>query len=107
LVPSAADASVIQVPAYSDLKLHDLGDGSGPMLTARLWGIANAPPYFHHGHFTTMRQAVMAHGGEALPQREAFGRLSALDQDALIEFLKTFQVLPPSSDRRAPPTRRD
>ena len=46
---------------------------------------------------TTMRQAVLAHGGEALEQREAFRQLSAPDQDALIEFLKTLQVLPPGT----------
>jgi cytochrome c peroxidase len=93
LTPSAA--GVIDVPLYSDLKLHDLGDGTGPMLTARLWGIGNAPPYFHHGHFTTMRQAVLAHGGEAQEQCAAFAALPAAARDALIEFLKTLQVLPP------------
>ena len=97
LTPSIADRDVVQVPAYSDFKRHDLGDAGGPFLTARLWGIANAPPYFHHGLFTTMRQAVLAHGGEALEQREAFRQLSAPDQDALIEFLKTLQVLPPGT----------
>jgi CxxC motif-containing protein (DUF1111 family) len=86
---------VIDVPLYSDLKLHDLGDGAGPILTARLWGVANAPPYFHHGHFTTMRQAVLAHGGDAQEQCAAFAALPAADRDALIEFLKTLQVLPP------------
>ena len=42
-----------------------------------------------------MRQAVLAHGGEAAPVRAAFVALTAEEQDGLIEFLKTLQVLPP------------
>jgi cytochrome c peroxidase len=60
-------------------------------------GFANEPPYFHHGRFTTIRQAVMAHAGEALEQRRAYERLSKYEQDAVIEFLKTLQVLPPGT----------
>ena len=62
-----------------------------------MWGAANEPPYFHHGLFTTMRQAVLAHAGEALNERQAFQRLEAPEQDALVEFLKSLQVLPPGT----------
>jgi hypothetical protein len=51
----------------------------------------------HHGKFTTARQAVEAHNGEALTQREAFDTLSTAQQNDLIEFLKSLQVLPPGS----------
>jgi hypothetical protein len=44
-----------------------------------------------------MRQAVLAHGGEAAHTREAFTKLSTSEQDDLIEFLKTLQVLPPGT----------
>ena len=71
--------------------------GSAKALTARLWGLANQSPYFHHGQFTTMRQAIFAHAGEALAQRNAFERLGKGEQDGLIEFLKSLQVLPPSA----------
>jgi len=47
--------------------------------------------------FTTMRTAILAHAGEALEQRTAFQQLARYDQDALIEFLKSLQVLPPSA----------
>jgi len=120
LLPSPSDPSVIVVPAYTDLKLHDITDpadrdanealdlnqparspkfaaGNRKFLTRRLWGVANQPPYFHHGVFTTMRQAVLAHAGEAAEQRKAFERLPTDEQDALIEFLKSLQVLPPGS----------
>jgi cytochrome c peroxidase len=62
-----------------------------------LWGAANEPPYFHHGLFTTLREAVVAHSGEALAQRQAFERLLPPDQDALLKFLDTLQVLPPGT----------
>jgi len=115
------DASgVVYVPAFTDLKLHDICTGlndpniepldmqepNGSMgffagnrkfITKKLWGAANEPPFFHHGQFTTMRQAIQAHGGEAENERQAFGVLSAYEQAAIIEFLKTLQVLPPGT----------
>lgn len=65
-----------------------------PFLTKRLWGCANEPPFFHHGLFTTLRQSVLGHNGEALGERRAFQTLTEYEQDSLIEFLKTLQVLP-------------
>jgi hypothetical protein len=66
----------------------------------------------HHGKFTTMREAVLAHSGEALASRQAFEALSPYDRDCLIEFLKTLQVLPPglagpAIDERGRPGRPD
>jgi len=114
---------VVYVPAFTDLKLHDIttgpGDpnregldmnqpagspgffaGNGKFLTRKLWGTANEPPFFHHGQYTTLRQAVLAHAGEADALgagEQAFKALATHDQDALIEFLKTLQVLPPGT----------
>jgi hypothetical protein len=110
---------VVAVRAFTDFKLHDISDPNDPnaepldmnevpwspkfragnqkFLTKRLWGAANEPPYFHNGLFTTMRQAVLAHSGEALKSRQAFQQAPADDQNALIEFLKTLQVLPPGT----------
>ncbi len=120
LRPAEPAGGVILVPSYTDFKLHDITDPDDPadaetidmnqslvspklragnrrFLTKRLWGAANEPPYFHHGRFTTLRQAVLAHHGEALAERRAFERTRPADQDALIEFLKTLQVLPPGT----------
>lgn len=109
------------VPAYTDLKLHDIttglaGDpniealdmnqppgsrgffaGNGKFITRKLWGTANEPPFFHHGMFTTLRQSVKAHDGEAKSSRLSFEALSQYEQDCVIEFLKTLQVLPPGT----------
>jgi CxxC motif-containing protein (DUF1111 family) len=102
---------------FSDLKLHDITSGpddpnrepvnqhfaagtaeffagNSRFLTARLWGLANQRPYFHHGKFTTLREAIEGHAGEALAQSSAFHALGVEDQAAIIEFLKTLQVLP-------------
>jgi hypothetical protein len=40
---------------------------------------------------------VLAHAGEALEQRLAFEQLPKIEQDSLIEFLKSLQVLPPGT----------
>jgi hypothetical protein len=108
---------VVHVPAYTDLKLHDITRGpedpnidpidlqqpagseaffagTRRFLTKRLWGVANEPPYFHHGKFTTLRQALLAHAGEADASSRAFRNLGKYEQDSLIEFLKTLKVLP-------------
>lgn len=115
------DASgTVWVEAYTDFKLHDIcepedsepldmnqpqwskrfKEGNRRFLTKRLWGAANEPPFFHHGLFTTLRQSVLAHSGEAKKSRQAFQSLRASEQDAMIEFLKTLQVLPPGTKAR-------
>lgn len=125
---------VVLVPAYSDLKLHDIttgkpscanrpelvssqgcdGDveplnlsvssdqstfsaGNGRYITRRLWGVANQHAFGHHGQYTTMRESVLAHYGEANAQRENFQALASTDQDAVIEFLKSLQILKPGT----------
>ena len=83
----------VWVPAYTDMKLHNItsgpddpnceplnmnvkaksslfAQGNCRFLTRKLWGAANEPPYFHHGLFTTMREAILAHSGEALTSRQ-------------------------------------
>jgi hypothetical protein len=108
---------VVWVEAYTDFKLHDISEpedsepldmnqpvwskkfkeGNRRFLTKRLWGAANAPNHMHNGLYTTMRSAILAHAGEALESRKAFEALPKNEQDSLIEFLKTLQVLPPGT----------
>src|SRR4029078_6630340 len=96
---------VVMVPAFTDLKLHDIttgvaGDpniepldmnqpagspvfcaGNRRFLRRKLWGAANEPPFFHHGMFTTLRQAIKAHDGEARAARIALEALGAVQHD--------------------------
>jgi hypothetical protein len=120
LQPAPGNEGIVWVPAYTDFKLHDItngssdpavepldmnvgtwsvnfGKGNGRFLTKRLWGCANEPPYFHHGLFTTLRQAVLAHSGEAFNSRRSFEQLPEYDRNSVIEFLKSLQVLPPNT----------
>ena len=41
-----------------------------------------------------MREAILAHAGEALSSERAFQNASDYERNSLIEFLKTLQVLP-------------
>ncbi|MEQ8763919.1 MAG: di-heme oxidoredictase family protein [Planctomycetota bacterium] len=110
----------VHVPAFTDFKLHDITSGPGDpnrealdmqeaagsagffagnsrFLTRKLWGVANEPPYYHHGLYTTLREAVEAHAGEAAGVMANYSALSSDEQNAIIEFLKTLQVLPPGT----------
>lgn len=108
----------IDVPAYTDLKVHnittDLPDdpnhepldmnqpagsggffaGNNRFITRKLWGIANQHSFGHHGQYTTMREVVLAHAGEARGSRLAFQALTTDQKDDVIEFLKSLQILP-------------
>jgi len=111
------------VPIFTDFKLHDITDGpadpnreplnmhyppgsvefnagNSRFLTKRLWGAANERPFFHHGKYTTLREAILAHYGEADAARAEFEALRDDERDAIIEFLKTLQVLPPGVKAR-------
>ena len=67
-------------------------------LTRKLWGFASEPPFLHHGRATLISEAILAHGGEAQEARDAFAALSQDDQAAVVEFLKTLQILPEGAD---------
>ena len=107
----------VSVPAYTDLKLHDITygpddpnreplnmhhapgseefrAGNSRFLTRKLWGAANEPPYFHHGQYTTLREAVEAHRGDAEHTYQGWMGLSDRDRNSIIEFLKSLQILP-------------
>jgi hypothetical protein len=110
-------SGVVWVEAYTDFKVHDIcepedaepldmnqpvwskkfKEGNRRFLTRRLWGASSMPNHYHHGMYTTMRRSILAHAGEALESRKAFEALPSGQRDALIEFLKTLQVLPPGT----------
>lgn len=91
---------------YTDLLLHDMGEGladhrpegraSGrEWRTPPLWGIgltkqvSEDSSYLHDGRARTLLEAVLWHGGEAEPAREAVVAMPKSDRDALIRFLES------------------
>ncbi|HLK90350.1 MAG TPA: di-heme oxidoredictase family protein [Polyangia bacterium] len=100
--PIAALAD-IDAPIYTDLLLHDMGDGLSDSLndgegaaTARTWrtapliGLRFSREYLHDGRATTLADAVMAHdgdGSEAHDSVQMFTSLTADQQTALLDFV--------------------
>ena len=105
----AADGSIL-VRAFTDLKRHVICDEQTPhycnetlvqagiptdqFITRKLWDVGNSPPYGHRGDLSTITEAILAHGGEGRPSRQAFEALSAQQQAEIVEFLKSLQVVP-------------
>jgi CxxC motif-containing protein (DUF1111 family) len=108
---------IISVPAYTDFKLHDICSGADDpnaetidqnqpagspgffagnryFLTKRLWNTGSSPNHFHHGKYTTIRESIMAHAGEARSSQTNFANLDSYGQGSIVEFLKTLRVLP-------------
>ena len=85
-----------RVDAYSDFLLHDVGTGDGiiqgdalgnELRTAPLWGISESAPYLHDGSASTIESAIEHHGNQAAAAREAYGRLSRAESEAVLAFL--------------------
>ena len=92
---------------YSDLLLHDMGDGLADFRpdgsadgfewrTTPLWGLRLVPEFLdgkafflHDGRARTLEEAIEFHGGEAKVASDAFTALSQDEKDALIVFLKS------------------
>ena len=113
------------VRAYTDLKRHNLCDDPGPdairwfcneqlaqgrpdqdgkpgtefFLTRKLWDVGNTAPYGHRGDISTITEAILLHGGEGRASRDAFAGLTVDDQEAIVTFLKTLQVVTTNSKR--------
>jgi hypothetical protein len=108
---------VIHVAAFTDFKLHNITSGPNDanaeplnqnqptgsrgffagnqfFLTKRLWNVGTSPNHYHHGQFTTIRESIMAHAGEAQASQQNFANLDSYGQGSIIEFLKTLKVLP-------------
>ncbi len=95
------------VPLYSDLLLHDMGevladnrpDGSAngrEWRTAPLWGLRlmrrflNGDAFLlHDGRARTVEEAILLHGGEAQAARDRFAALPAAPRSALLDFVES------------------
>jgi CxxC motif-containing protein (DUF1111 family) len=93
------------VRLYSDLLLHDMGDGLADnrpdggangreWRTAPLWGLRlvgrflnGQELYLHDGRARSLDEAVLLHGGEAQGARDRFASLGPSDRAALLDFV--------------------
>jgi CxxC motif-containing protein (DUF1111 family) len=100
-IPALSDQTIYP---YTDLLLHDMGDGLADgrpdfeadgreWRTPPLWGIGlfatvNAHTrYLHDGRARNLTEAILWHGGEAEAARDRFVELPATARDALLRFL--------------------
>lgn len=91
--------------AYTDLLLHDMGEGladgrpdfqAGPRdwRTPPLWGlglsqtVTGRSTLLHDGRARTVAEAILWHGGEAEGSRDAFSRMNKRERDALVRFVE-------------------
>jgi CxxC motif-containing protein (DUF1111 family) len=88
---------------FSDFLVHDmgaLGDGIGAapgdtptqarsMRTAPLWGIRVRNRLLHDGRTSDVAAAIRAHDGQGAAARDGFGALSADDQHAVVQFVRS------------------
>ncbi len=81
----------------SEFTMESLPRPTNEFLTRKLWDVGNTGPYGHRGDLTTITDAIFFHGGEARVSRDAFFALTEEEQDKVIEFLKTLQVVPDGS----------
>jgi CxxC motif-containing protein (DUF1111 family) len=106
-IPSeVASAAGILIRPYTDLLVHDMGDdladgrpdfeaSGNEWRTPPLWGIGLLPDVsghsdlLHDGRARDVSEAILWHGGEAEPAREAFRTMSAADRTALVKFVES------------------
>lgn len=92
---------------YTDLALHDMGEGladgltqyqAGPRdwRTPPLWGLRYSLPvagtlagFLHDGRARTLQEAILWHGGEAESAKQRWMALPRNDRNKLIRFLAT------------------
>jgi CxxC motif-containing protein (DUF1111 family) len=89
-----------EVLLYSDLLLHDMGPALDDKITqgeatgadwrtTPLVALRLRERFLHDGRAATLRDAILAHGGEAEIVRRRFFELDEPEQAALYRFLST------------------
>jgi CxxC motif-containing protein (DUF1111 family) len=104
--PPVPGLSGTTIHPYTDLLLHDMGEGladgrddfeAGPRdwRTPPLWGLGLAGKYgdaanfLHDGRARTLAEAILWHGGDAKGASDGFRRLERPDREALLAFLNS------------------
>lgn len=105
-VESYKTASGIEIKPYSDLLLHDMGeglaDGRSEFLangkewrTAPMWGIglydkvSGEANFLHDGRARSIEEAILWHGGEAEKSKNEFMALDKILREKILLFLKS------------------
>ena len=105
-VPGLPDLSGQVIHPYTNLLLHDMGDGladrrtdfeasGSEWRTPPLWGIGLIETvnrhtfYLHDGRARNLAEAILWHGGEAEESKERFRRMRREDREALLLFLNS------------------
>jgi CxxC motif-containing protein (DUF1111 family) len=94
-----AQLADIDAPVFTDMLLHDMGDGladgmtdggggSRDWRTAPLIGLRFSKLYLHDGRASTVTDAILMHGGEAEASVAALTALTQADRDALIAYVE-------------------
>jgi CxxC motif-containing protein (DUF1111 family) len=95
-----------QIWPYTDLLLHDMGDGLADhrpegaangreWRTPPLWGVgltqrvSGHTQLLHDGRARDIEEAILWHGGEALAARDGYAALSKSEREALIKFVES------------------
>ena len=98
--------SNLKIWPYSDLLLHDMGEGLADnrpegaadgreWRTPPLWGIgltqlvSGHTLFLHDGRARNLEEAILWHGGEAQAARDGYAALSKADREALIKFVES------------------
>ena len=74
---------------WKNFSLDDFQAAQDKIRTAPLWGVRFRNRLMHDGTSSTLRDAVLRHGGEAGDVNHRFQRLSQSDQEAILEFLSS------------------
>lgn len=94
------------IAAYTDLLVHDMGEGLADgrpdfdaggreWRTPPLWGIGltervnDHSEFLHDGRARNLTEAILWHGGEAQTARDRFARLLPADREAVLAFLRS------------------
>lgn len=99
LAPAEGRAGWV-VWAYTDLRRHDVGEAladardrdgasASTFVTPPLWGLMRSGPYLHDARAPTVEDAILLHGGEALPARDAYAALAEPERATVRVFLAT------------------
>jgi len=74
---------------WRNFSAQSFHNAQNKLRTAPLWGVRFRNRLMHDGESTTLRDAILRHREEAYESAHRFERMSAADQQAILEFLSS------------------